>query len=99
MEFDERLRSTFESLAARLQQQIAGHLDAVSAEVSASAQADREAAVADATREARTATERELTGRLADDVVQAETQARAELTATQRAASERLIEAVRAIDG
>ena len=46
MEFDERLQRTFESLTARLQQEIAGQLSAAGAELSASALADRDAALA-----------------------------------------------------
>jgi len=95
MEFDERLQRTFESLTARLQQEIAGQLSAAGAELSASALADRDAAsaardvaLAEAVRETRTATEHELTERLAGDVARAEAQARAELTASHTAASE-----------
>jgi hypothetical protein len=164
MAFDEQLQHTFESLTARLHQEIDRHLSATSAELSASAQADREAAVAEAVQETRTTAERELmasaqadrdaavveavretrmvterelsasaeadrdaavaeavrqaradtehelTGRLADDLARAETQARdavaqaeaqtrAELLASQKATSERLIGAIRTIDG
>jgi len=103
MEFDERLQRTFESLTARLQQEIAGQLSAAGAELSASALADRDAALAardaalaEAVRETRTATEHELTERLAGDVARAEAQARAELTASHAAASERLVESHKA---
>jgi hypothetical protein len=103
MEFDERLLRTFESLTARLQQEIAGQLSTVAAELSASALADRDAALADrdaavaeAVRGTRTATEHELTERLAGDVARADAQARAELTASHTAASERLIESHKA---
>jgi hypothetical protein len=99
MEFDERLQRTFESLTARLQQEIAGQLSAAGAELSASALADRDAAlavrdaaVAEAVRETRTATEHELTERLAGDVARADTQARSELSASHQAATERLVE-------
>jgi len=103
MEFDERLQRTFESLTARLQQEIAGQLSAVGAELSASALADRDAvlaardsAVAEAVRETRTATEHEFTERLVGDVARAEVQARSELSASHQAATERLIESHRA---
>lgn len=103
MEFDERLQRTFESLTARLQQEIAGQLSTVAAELSASALTDRDAAlvdrdaaVAEAVKETRTATEYELTERLAGDVARADAQARAELTASHTAASDRLIESQKA---
>jgi hypothetical protein len=103
MEFDERLQRTFESLTVRLQQEIAGQLSTVAAELSASAQADREAAltnhdaaVAEAVKETRMATEHELTERLAGDVARADAQARAELTASHAAAREHLLESHKA---
>ena len=118
MEFDERLQRTFESLAARLHQEIAAQLKAAGAELSASVQAerdaaradrdlavaeatqaaraDRDAAVAEAAQASRAAIERELTARHLEEVARAETRARAELTESHRAESERLTEGRRA---
>jgi len=99
MEFDDRLHRAFHALTERLHHEIATQLDAVRADLSESVRADREAAVGEAIRETRVAAERETNERLAAHVTQAGTNARAEATAAQAAATERLTDAVRAIDG
>ena len=99
MEFDERLHRAFDALAASLHQEIAAQLAAARADLSGSVQADHEAAVADAAREARTAADNELSKRVEEAVARAGTEAQAEGTAKGKAAADRLVEAIRAIDG
>jgi hypothetical protein len=99
MEFDERLHRAFDALAERLQQDIAAQLTAVRSDLSGSVRADRDGAVAEASREARMVAEREVGERLANEIARAEQNARAEALATQIAATDRLIDAVRALDG
>jgi hypothetical protein len=99
MEFDERLQRAFEALADSLHQEIAAQLAAVRADLSGSVRADREAAAADAAREARTAADKELSKQVEEAVARVGTDARAEVATHQKAAGERLVEAIRAIDG
>jgi hypothetical protein len=98
MEFDERLHRAFDSLAERLHQEIAAQLNAARADLSASVQADRDAAVAEATDLARQAAEREAAERFTDRLARMETDRRTETKTAQVVASERLVDAVRAID-
>lgn len=97
MEFDARLHQTFDALAERLHQEIAAQLTAARVDLSASVQSDRETAIAEAAREARTAAEQEVSDRFTDAVGRAGTDARA-AAASRRAATDRLVDAVRAID-
>jgi hypothetical protein len=99
MEFDERLQHAFDALAESLHQEIAAQLAAVRADLSSSVQVDREAAVADAAHKARTSADKELSQRVEDAVIRAGTDARAEVAANRNAAADRLVEAIRAIDG
>ena len=99
MEFDERLQHAFDALAESLHQEIAAQLAAVRADLSSSVQVDREAAVADAAHEARTSADKELSQRVEDAVIRAGTDARAEVAANRKAEADRLVEAIRAIDG
>ena len=99
MEFDERLQHAFDALAESLHQEIAAQLAAVRADLSSSVQVDREAAVADAAHKARTSADKELSQRVEDAVIRAGTDARVEVAANRNAAADRLVEAIRAIDG
>src|SRR5689334_13030175 len=98
MDFDDRLHRAFDALAERLRQATVSELAAVRAELTGAAQAERDAAAAEASRQARLDSERELGDRLAAEISRAGDAARAEALAGQKAASDRLIEAVRAID-
>jgi hypothetical protein len=98
MEFDERLERAFTALADSLQQEIAAQLAAVRADLSRSVQADRDKAIADGANEARAVVEQEMSGRIAEAAARAGTDARAGVAASQKAAGERLVEAIRAID-
>ena len=82
-----------------LHQEIAAQLAAVRADLSSSVQVDREAAVADAAHKARTSADKELSQRVEDAVIRAGTDARAEVAANRNAAADRLVEAIRAMDG
>jgi hypothetical protein len=99
MEFDERLQHAFDALAESLHQEIAAQLAAVRADLSSFVQVDREAAVADAAHKTRTSADKELSQRVEDAVIRAGTDARAEVAANRNAAADRLVEAIRAIDG
>ena len=68
MEFDERLQRAFDALADSLHQEIAAQLAAVRADLAGSVRADRDAAVADAAREARSAADQELSKRVENAV-------------------------------
>jgi hypothetical protein len=132
--FDEQLRRAFESLADRLRTDIEQHLEATTSELSATVEASRVSAAADATRDALLAAEQQISA-LKLTVAEAEAQAtQAEAQARQaedmaqrfqeqarqvqdqaresaraqareladiepdRRASERLVDAIRAID-
>lgn len=99
MEFDERLHRAFDALAERLQQDIGAQLNTIRSELAGSVQADRDEAVAEASRQVRLAAEREVGERFASEIARAEKGVRAEALATQIAAAARLAEAVRALDG
>jgi hypothetical protein len=99
MDFDERLHRAFDALTDSLHQQIATQLAAMRTDLSSSVLVDREAAVADAAHQARTSADKELSKRLEDAVIRAGTDARAEVAANRKAAADRLVEAIRAIDG
>jgi GAF domain-containing protein len=98
MDFDERLHRAFDALAQRLHEDVGAQLDAVRAELAETVRAEREAAIGEASRNARTAAEREITERLASEIDKAGNDARVEALAAHKATSERLTEAVRAID-
>src|SRR5262249_41192725 len=99
MDVDDRLHSAFDALADSLQREIASRLAAARADLAASVQEERDAAVADAAREARGAAEQQITQQIADAVARSERDLRAELAEACKAASERLLDAIRAIDG
>jgi hypothetical protein len=94
MTFDEQLRRAFDTLADRLREHIAGELRGAAADLAASAQSDREAAVATASAEAREAAQEDARKSL-DAAVASE---RADLKTAALATSARLLEAIRAID-
>lgn len=98
MEFDEQLGRAFDQLAVRLREEIAGHLNAAVAELSASVDSDRARAVTEATRQAWTVAERDVSERLAGSLAAAEARARADFEANAVAATERLLDAIRALD-
>src|SRR5262245_14938835 len=98
MEFDERLERAFTALADSLHQEIAAQLAAVRADLSRSVQADRDKALAEGASEARAVVEQEMSGRIAEAAARAGTDVRDGVAASQKAASERLVEAIRAID-
>jgi transcriptional regulator with GAF, ATPase, and Fis domain len=98
MEFDDRLQRAFESLTERLRQEIAAQLTVARSELSEAAEADRQAAVAEAIRDAVAATERDASARIAESAGQAGVEARTAAAAQDQAASERLVEAIRTID-
>ena len=64
MEFDDRLHRAFDALADSLHQEISAQLAVVRADLSGTVQADQDAAVAEAVRGARTATDQEVTRRV-----------------------------------
>jgi hypothetical protein len=99
MEFDERLQHAFDALAESLHKEIAAQLAVLRADLSSSVRVDREAAVADAARQARTSADEELNQRVEDAVIRAGSDARAEVAANRKAAADRLVEAIREIDG
>ena len=98
MEFDERLQHAFDALTDRLHQEVVAQLNTARADLAGSVQVEREAAVSEARRGARAAAEQELTERLKADVARSGAEVRAEATALQTAATDRLVEAIRAID-
>jgi hypothetical protein len=98
MEFDERLHRAFETLTERLHQEIAAQLTAARADLAGAVEADRDAAAAIAARDARAAAEQEMSERLAESVARAGTDTRSQVIADHKAARERLVEGVRAID-
>jgi len=98
MDFDDRLRSAFDALAESLHQEIAARLDAARADLTGSVRAERDAAVAEAATEARHAAEQEVAPKVSDAVARSEQDLRAALAGAQRAASERLLDAICAID-
>jgi hypothetical protein len=98
MEFDERLHRAFETLTERLHQEIAAQLNAARADLAGAVEADRDAAAAIAARDARAAAEQEMSERLAESVARAGTDTRSQVIADHKAARERLVEGVRAID-
>jgi hypothetical protein len=82
MTVDEQLRQTLDTLAVRLKDEIGTHLSAAIADLSASIEADRARAVADATNEVRIAAEEEFAVSRTAAVSAAETRLRVELTAS-----------------
>jgi len=98
MDFDDRLHSAFDALAESLHHEIAARLDAARADLAGSVRAERDAAVAEAATEARRAAEQEAGPKISDALVRSQQDLRAELAGAHRAASERLLEAIRAID-
>lgn len=94
MTFDEQLKRAFDRLADSLRDHIANELRGVAADL-VSAQADREAAIATASAEARDAAQEQARTSL-DAAVASE---RAGLKTANLATSERLVGAIRAIDG
>jgi len=99
MDVDDRLQSAFDALADSLQREIASRLAATRADLAASLQEERDAAVADAAHEARGAAEQQVTQQIADAVARSEKDLRAEMAEANKAASERLLDAIRGIDG
>jgi GAF domain-containing protein len=99
MEFDERLQRAFDALAESLHQEIAARLNATRVDLAGSVQEERDVAITLAANEARSAAEQDLGKQTADAVCRAEHDVRAKLTEAHDAATERLLEAVRAIDG
>ena len=106
MTFDDQLRRTFDILTDRLREEVVRQLGGAADELAASAQTDREAAVAKAVTEARgeaereasarrDKTEREAAARLTDAVSAAERRAR---EAAQQDAAARLTDAVSAAE-
>jgi hypothetical protein len=91
MEFDERLRHAFGALADSLHQEISARLDAVRTDLSESAHADREAAVAEAVQQVRTAADQSIQeARAAADQAFQDARAATDRTVQEaRAASER----------
>jgi hypothetical protein len=98
MEFDERLHRAFGTLTERLHQEIVAHLTGAEADLAGSARTEHDRAVAEATRDAHAAAEREFASQLNERSAQAGVQAAAEANAVHTAANERLLEAIRAID-
>jgi hypothetical protein len=100
MEFDERLRHALDALADSLHQEIAVRLDAVRTDLSQSVLADREAAVAEAVQQARTAADQSIQDvRAAADHAAAEAErtleeAREARVAADQEASTRIADAV-----
>jgi hypothetical protein len=94
MTFDEQLKRAFDRLADSLRDHIANELRGVAADL-VSAQTDREAAIATASAEARDAAQEQARTSL-DAAVASE---RAGLKTADLATSERLVAAIRAIDG
>ena len=99
MEFDERLQRAFDALAESLHKEIAARLTEARVDLAGSVRTERDEAIAAATREALTSADKELSHRVEDAVTRAGTDARAEVAANRKAAADRLVEAIRAIDG
>jgi hypothetical protein len=99
MDFDDRLHSAFDALAESLHQEIASRLDAARADLTGSVRAERDAAIAEAATEARRAAEQEVAPKISDAVARSEQDLRAELAGAHRTGTERLLDAIRAIDG
>src|SRR5262245_60823141 len=98
MDFDDRLHSAFDALTESLHREIAARLDAARAALAGSGRAERDAAVAEAATEARRVAEQEAGPKISDRLARSEDALRAELEGAHRAASERLLDAIRAID-
>jgi hypothetical protein len=113
MTFDEQVQRAFGTLADRLREHIAGELRGAAADLAAAARADREAAVAMARAEAREAAQADREAAIAAATAEARQAAqesarqsldaavaseRAGLKTADLATSERLLEAIRAID-
>ncbi len=109
MPFDEQLRRALETLTDRLRDEIAVALNGLADELVAEAQADRDRAANEAANDARADAERESASRIGDaeraaDARLFEAVAAAEAAALQNrraadlAASERLLNAIRALD-
>jgi hypothetical protein len=98
MDFDERLHSAFDALAESLHHEIAARLDAARADLTGSIRAEHDAAVAEAATEGRRTAEQDAGPRLSEALARSEHDLRAELAVAQWAATERLLDAIRAID-
>lgn len=98
MELDHSLRHAFDQLAARLRDAVAEQLNGAIEELSAALEADRARAVNDATQEAWTVAEREVSGRLTASLAAAEARARTDFETDEIAAGERLVAAIRSLD-
>jgi hypothetical protein len=109
MPFDEQLRRAFDTLTDRLRDEIAGALNGVADELAAAAQADRDRAANEAANDARADAERDTASRIGEAeraadarlfeaVAAAEAAARGNGRVADLAASERLLNAIRAID-
>lgn len=109
MPFDEQLRRAFDTLTDRLRDEIAGALNGVADELAAAAQADRDRAANEAANDARADAERDTASRIGEAeraaaarlfeaVAAAEAAARENGRVADLAASERLLNAIRAID-
>src|SRR3954471_6353843 len=94
MDFDERLQRTFAAMSERLHQEIATQLKTATAELSDAARTERDGALLTVAREAQAAAERDAAGRLAERVALAEA-----VTSREAAAAQRVLAAVRAMDG
>ena len=109
MSFDEQLRQAFDTLTEGLREEIAGALNGVADELAAAAQTDRDRAASEAANDARADADRDAASRIGEieraadarlfeAVAAAEAAARENGSAADLAASERLLNAIRAID-
>lgn len=98
MTLDDQLRRAFETLAARLREDVAAHAVSAVEEVIATAEAERAEAVAQAVRDAWAAAERDVAGRLTATRAEAEAQVRAEFETDEHAARDRMLGAIRSMD-
>src|SRR3954469_24708290 len=75
MAFDEQFRSTLETLADRLREEIATHVAKTAEELTAAVEAERSSAAAEAARESWATAEQEVSARLTSTLAAAEERA------------------------
>lgn len=98
MTLDEQLRRAFDTLADRLRDDMAAHAKTLVDELTATAEAERADAVAEAAKDAWSSAERQATERLTSSVAATETAVRAEAQRRETAAAGRLLSAIQTMD-
>jgi hypothetical protein len=98
MTLDEQLRRAFDTLADRLRDDMAAHAKSLVDELTATAEAERADAVAEAAKDAWSTAERQAAERLTSSVAATETAVRADAERRETAAAERLLAAIQTLD-